>query len=141
MESMRISRLTSGLRNCQIQNSLQRARDIYGQTCNDSCILGPTVYRQETPLESDILAKKVTCLNTQGTTVALESVRTQKKIQKVLDFSVNPLDPNARFSDYRGPNVIPVCPPVPTEIANAFLPKASKRCPLPNSPSFPASVI
>lgn len=103
--------------------------------------MGPTVYRQETPLESDLLAAKVPCQNIQGTTVALESTRTQEKIQKVLDYSVNPLDPNARFSEYRGPNVTPVCPPIPTEIVNAFLPKASKRCPLPNSPSFPASVI
>jgi hypothetical protein len=137
---MRISRKMDGLRNCQIRNSVDRARDIYGTTCIDSCITA-TVYKQETPRESDILPTKVSCLNFQGTTVGLESTRIQAKIQKVLEDSIDPLNPDARFSEYRGPYLAPVCPPVPTEILNAYLPKASTRCPLPNKPSFPASIV
>jgi hypothetical protein len=30
--------------------------------------------------------------------------------------------------EYRGPNVAVVCPPMPTEITNANLPKPSTRC-------------
>ena len=129
-----------GRRNCQFRTSVDRAREIYGTTCADSCITTP-IYKQETPRESDILPAKTACLTFQGTTVGLESTRIQAKIQKVLEDSIDPLNPDARFSEYRGPYLAPVCPPVPTEVLNAHLPKASTRCPLPNKPSFPASIV
>ena len=139
MESMRLSRLMDGRRNCQIQTSVERARGIYGVTCADSCITTP-IYKQEVPRESDILPAKTACLRFQGTTVGLESTRIQAKIQKVLEDSIDPLNPDARFSEYSGLRQAPVCPPVPTEVLNAHLPKASTRCPLPNKPSFPSTL-
>jgi hypothetical protein len=38
------------------------------------------------------------------------------------------LDEVERFAEYIGPRVPVVCPPIPTEITNANLPKPSTRC-------------
>ena len=52
-----------------------------------------------------------------------ESVRIQKTQTAALECSVNPLDPNTRFSDYRRWVPNPPCVLTPAETYNARLPK------------------
>ena len=56
----------------------------------------------------------------QGTT---ESIRIQKKIDATLSCSVDPLDPNRRFSYYTTFVPNPPCPPLPTALLNSTTPK------------------
>ncbi len=133
---------------CEIQQScgtasLMAARAMYGGSPCGACgsSVGGT---QQTPLESDLLDKQVRiCFSgVVGTQPTTESQRTLDLITRTLDASVDPLDPDARFSQYRGPFIPPVCPPTPTAVLNANIPKQSlNRCPLPNKgymPNLPA---
>lgn len=136
MESARLARKLNAVQNCQKAIALARARKIYGAECiSASCSTGGTVYRQETPLESDVLiAKLLECSNNIiGTKCGPESSRIQAANQCVLDASVDSFNPAVRFLEYRGLLTPPVCPPVPTEVLNAYLPKASTRCIVSNS--------
>ena len=129
-ESARLTRKINSIQSCDVNLALQKARSMYGDVCNDACLRSPTVLRQETPLESDILVKKILgpCYTVIGTSVATESQRIASKIQCVLDASNDPLNADARFQVYADYIPPPVCPPVPTEVLNASMPKASTRC-------------
>jgi hypothetical protein len=145
---------SEGARLCQRMNGVARA-------CSDAAILearrlyggGPCVGpcsgtvtadpRQETPLESDLLQKRVAnCFSgVIGHQVVPSSVRTQGIIQSTLTAYADPTNPESRFVAYRGPVILAPCPPIPTAIVNANIPKSSKRCPLPNkgyNPNLPA---
>ena len=126
-ESARISRMLSGIKNCEISNSIQRARAIYGSA--KPCCDEPTTSIVQTPLESDLLAKKVVCLTYVDPAIryGTETQRILSKIDHSLDLS----------QPYTGPRTLPVCPATPTILMNANLPKPSTRCPLPNKPSLP----
>lgn len=142
-EGARITRVEEGIRSCMKQSALDRARALYGTSCQasgSSCSTAPAILSQETPLESDALARRVAACGpgVVGPIVVPESIRIQRILQQTLEQSIDPTDPDARFSEYRGPYIPPVCPPIPQEITNAFLPKASTKCPLPNKPWNPA---
>lgn len=134
-ESARLNNKLYQLQQCQIMNAISKAHQIYGTACAGSLCTTPN-YRQETPRESDYLAKKVCPNPIIGTSCALSSQLTQQRMQNTIDSSTDPTNPLARFSHYDRPLPPPVCPAVPTEILNAFLPKASVKCPLPNKPSI-----
>lgn len=134
-ESARLNNKLYQLQQCQIQSALLRAHQIYGTTCSGISCNTPK-YRQETPRESDYLASKACPNIIIGNTCALSSELTQQRIRNTIDSSIDPTNPLARFSHYDRPLPPPVCPPVPPEVLNAFLPKASVKCPVPNKPSF-----
>ena len=115
------------------------ARAMYGGSPCGTCDAVTADPAQKTPLESDLLDKQVrTCFSgVVGTQPTTEGVRTLDLITRTLDASVNPLDPDARFSQYRGPFIPPVCPPIPTAVLNANIPKSSTRCQLPNKGYMP----
>jgi len=133
-EGARINQLIYKAREQDIQSALIRAQQIYGAPCKTNCV--KTKYYQEVPLESDYLIKKACPNPTIGLSCELSSELTQQRIQCVLDSSINPNDPLARFAQYYRIPPPPPCPPVPTAILNANLPKASTKCPVPNRPSF-----
>jgi hypothetical protein len=133
-EGARISQLIYKARQQDIQSALLRAQKIYGAPCGSNCV--EVNYDQEVPLESDYLRKKVCPNPTIGISCELSSKLTQQRIQCVLDSSINPADPLARFTQYYRIPPPPPCPPVPTSVLNANLPKASTKCPVPNRPSF-----
>ena len=129
-ESARLTRKLNDIQSCDVNLALLKARAMYGNVCNDACIKQRTVQGQETPLESDLVIKKISgpCYTVVGTSVATESQRMASKVQCVEDASIDPLNPDARFLMYADYIPPPACPPVPTEVLNANLPKASTRC-------------
>jgi len=130
MESARVQRILDTARQAEIQQAIQRQKNL---------CCGPTVVKSISivPVESVIEQAKsdVTDWATvfpkaiviHGTGVGLESARINAVNQAVLDASTNPTSPEARFSMYRRPYVPPACPPIPTEILNANLPKPSTK--------------
>lgn len=126
MESARISRLVSEIRCCDASIALKRAQAVYGTRV---CPGRPTTSDIQTPLESDLLASKVACLTYVNPTAVYpnETQRIKSKIAHAADLAM----------PYMGPKTLPVCPPTPTAILNAHLPKPSTRCPLPNKPNMP----
>jgi len=129
-ESARLTRKLNDIQSCDVNLALLKARAMYGNVCNDACLRNPTVLRQETPLESDLVINKILgpCYTVIGTSVATESQRIASKIQCVADASIDPLNPDTRFQVYADYIPPPVCPAVPTEVLNASMPKASTRC-------------
>ena len=132
-QGARINQLIYRAREQDTNSALLRAQQIYGAPCTSNCVK-PPIYGQEVPLESDYLVKKICPKPTIGTVCELSSELTQQRIQCILDSSVNPDDPLARFAQYYRIPPPPPCPPVPTSILNANLPKPTTKCPLPNRP-------
>jgi len=129
-ESERLSRKLGDIRCCEVNLALQAAQALYGNKCRDACLSAPSTLQQETPLESDYLMKKVsgTCYSVMGSLPSTESQRIADKIQCVNDAFMDPFLAESRFIMYKGYEPPPVCPPTPTEILNANLPKPSTRC-------------
>lgn len=145
-ESARLCRQMNGISAACSNAAILEARRLYGGgpcaagPCGGQVVADP---RQETPLESDLLEKRVVnCYSgVIGRSVVPESVRTQGLIQSTIAAYNDPTNPDTRFVQYRGPVIPPVCPPISTVILNANIPKSSVRCPLPNKgfmPNLPA---
>jgi hypothetical protein len=136
-ESNRISRLLYGIRQCQIQAAIKKAKA--SAPCSGDCNK-VTESSYETPLESGNLNFN---LNTKftgfiGSTPTTASSNTLTVEQTTLINSKNPLDPTKRFAQYAPPLTPPVCIPVPRIVLNANIPKQSlNNCPLGNKPYLP----
>jgi hypothetical protein len=134
-EGGRMVQILAASRRCQVNEAIAKARAINTGTC---CPPVP-VSRIVVPLESTNLeaqvarcarinAQQASLLASQPLRGVPESVRIAKLNQKVLDQYSPYSDSNRRFLEYQGPQVPVVCPPIPTEITNANLPKPSTRC-------------
>jgi hypothetical protein len=89
---------------------------------------------------SDYLASRVAACTpyTSPFQCVPESVRIAAAATCVEEAFTNALDPEQRFSGYRRPPPPAVCPPIPPEILNTYMPKMQMlRCPLPNKPDNP----
>ena len=140
-ESGRLSRKLDAIQRDCNQAALLAARALYGGRPADcgSCgvVRDPALF---TPLESDRLETLVnTCYSgVKGRLPGSESQRISGIQQRVEDAYNDQFGVNSRFVQYQGPVVLPVCPPIPTEILNANIPKASLRsCPLLNKGTNP----
>jgi len=133
-ESARINRMLASIRESEVLLALQRMRRLAGATpcCSPSVSIGG----EDVPLESVVLEKDIRCYTYAGTAVGLESMRLNAQNQCNIDKSTDPTNPEARFSQYRGPFIPPACTPIPQTILNGNLPKASKACLLPNKPFY-----
>jgi len=144
-ESYRLSlKLDCVARSCS-NSAILAARRFYAPVCEDgACGKVAVDPKQQTQLESDFLA--ATVANCYSGFVGRpppeqESVKTQKLAACTVAAYNDPTNPETRFVQFRPPVIPPVCPPIPTEILNANIPKSSKRCPLPNkgyNPNLPA---
>jgi hypothetical protein len=130
-EGGRLVQIQAAARRCATLEAIQKARA--------SCCPSTPVSRKQVPLESTNLEGRLAACYRQTTERASflasqplrgvpESVRIAQLQQNVLDDYAPQTDPARRFLEYRGPNVAVVCPPMPTEITNANLPKPSTRC-------------
>ena len=130
-EGGRMIQLQADATRCAVREAIQKAR---ASTC---CPV--PVSRTVVPLEStNLQAQLAACYRLTSGQIQLqakqplrgvpESVRIAKLIEATNQCFIDPLDPNSRFIEYRGPQVATVCPPIPTEITNANLPKPSTRC-------------
>ena len=134
-ERGRIARLLQSTEAEARTNAVAKARLFYTPPCR-SCNAQD---RSTVPSESLLLTSKILqCkpLIRQG--CISESARIAQVQQCTLDQATNPLNPETRFSEFRGPFVPTVCPPIPLEYLNANVPKNQlKNCPLPNKPENP----
>jgi len=134
-EGGRMTQILAASRRCQVQESIAKARMLNSPTC---CPPVP-ISRRDVPLESTnlqaslaacarITSERAQILATQPLRGVPESVRIARLNQDILDQYSPYSDSQRRFLEYRGPIVPVVCPPLPTEITNANLPKPSTRC-------------
>jgi hypothetical protein len=112
LESGRINQILTNAQRCAVHSAILKAR-----ACCKT-----TVTTQPVPQQSTYLAGKTGCYAfipaVQAPTT--ESTRILKLQQQTIAA--------APRTEYQGPRVRVQCPPLPTEITNAFLPKASTRC-------------
>ena len=134
-EGGRMNQILSAARRCQVKEAIAKARLIN----TDSCCPPTPISRIDVPLESTALQgqllacaritpQRAQILAQQPLRGVPESVRIARLNQQVLDQYSPYSDSNRRFLEYQGPQIPPVCPPLPTEITNANLPKPSTRC-------------
>lgn len=111
---------------CQVREAVLKAR---GTVC------APVpISRKEVPLESTALEGRVAaCYRQQLTVQAIlnrdaQPLRGVRESLRIAQLQQRIADETERFQEYIGPRVPVVCPPMPTEITNAHLPKPSTRC-------------
>jgi hypothetical protein len=134
-EGGRMAQILAASKRCEVREAIAKARALNGPVqCSPVPISRIVVPLESTNLEGQvarcarITAQKATILATQPLRGVPESVRIAKLQQEVLDQYSPYSDSNRRFLEYQGPQVPTVCPPIPTEILNANLPKPSTRC-------------
>jgi hypothetical protein len=134
-EGGRMVQILAAARRCEVKEAIAKARALNSGSC---CSPVPQS-RAVVPLESTnlqaqvaacarITAQQATVLAQQPLRGVPESVRIARLNQQILDQYAPYSDSRRRFLEYRGPVVAVVCPPIPTEITNANLPKPSTRC-------------
>jgi len=136
-EGGRIALVLQNAAQCASVVALEKAR-IFGRS--SACASIARTSGSIVPASSAILARATTCLTTvSSATCVPESTRIRRVQAHLLNASIQPLDPDTRFSEFnRRPLPPPVCPPIPQEFLNANVPKNQMRnCPLPNKPDNP----
>jgi hypothetical protein len=134
-EGGRMVQILADAKRCQVKEAIAKARAINSGSC---CPPVPQS-RAVVPLESTNLqaqvaacarinAQQASFLASQPLRGVPESVRIARLNQGILDQYSPYSDSRRRFLEYQGPVVPVVCPPIPTEITNANLPKPSTRC-------------
>jgi hypothetical protein len=134
-EGGRMVQILAAARRCEVKEAIAKARALNSGSC---CSPVPQS-RAVVPLESTnlqaqlascarITAQQATVIAQQPLRGVPESVRIARLNQEILDQYAPYSDSRRRFLEYRGPVVAVVCPPIPTEITNANLPKPSTRC-------------
>lgn len=134
-EGGRMVQILAAARRCQVNEAIMKARAIN----NGSCCAPVVQSRKDVPLESTALQGQLaTCARITAQQAQLlaqqplrgvpESVRIAQLQQNVLDQYAPYSNSQRRFLEYVGPQIPVQCPPIPTEITNASLPKPSTRC-------------
>jgi hypothetical protein len=125
-EQGRIHTIVEQKRLCDASVSLQKARQFYG------CASATRTTQAQLP--SKLLLTKVACIpSIINKTVEPESTRIQRRMQDIINNEQYAHEFNRFFP-------IP-CPPVDSVVTNAFLPKASTACPLPNTLFNPSGPV
>jgi hypothetical protein len=123
-EGGRMVQLLMNAKRCDTLQAIQRARA--------SCCQPTPVSRAVVPLESaNLQAKVAACarLNAQQATIlASQPLKGVSEGARIAILMNQTCANTGRFDEYLGPRVPFVCPPMPTEITNANLPKPSTRC-------------
>ena len=115
LESGRINQILANARQCAIQSAILQARA-------SGCCPPKTVSTQ-VPQQSSYLASKADCY---AFIPAVQAPTTEQT--RILKIQQQTIAAAPKYAEYAGPRVKVQCPPVPTEITNAFLPKPSTRC-------------
>lgn len=123
-EGGRMIQIQMNARRCATQEAIQRARA--------SCCQPTPVSTKAAQLESAYLQGKVAaCARVNSEKATILASQPLKGVSEGARISIliNQMCMNGeRFQEYQGPRVPFVCPPMPTEITNANLPKPSTRC-------------
>ncbi len=123
-EGGRMVQILMNAKRCDTLQAIQKARA--------SCCQPTPVSRTVVPLESSNLQGKVAAcarLNAnQASILASQPLRGVSEGARIAVLINQTCANTSRFEEYIGPRVPFVCPPMPTEITNANLPKPSTRC-------------
>ena len=134
-EGGRMAQILAASARCQVKEAIAKAKAINGPV---QCSPVPQS-RKQVPLESTALqgqlaacarinAQQAQNLVQQPLRGVPESVRIARVTQCLIDQYSPYSNSERRFLEYQGPQIPIACPPIPTEITNANLPKPSTRC-------------
>lgn len=133
-EGGRMAQILANSQALVVREAIKKARNQSDPCCNTVPVSRKQVPLESTNLQAQIAGcyrvdtEKARRLANQSLRGVPESVRIAQLIQDTNTCYIDPLDPKSRFVQYRGPQVATVCPPMPTEITNANIPKPSTRC-------------
>lgn len=124
---------TEGGRMIQIQMDAKRCVTLEAiQRARATCCQPTPVSRKAAPLESSYLQGKLAaCARVdaeRATILASQPLRGVSEGARIAILINQTCQNQDKFQEYQGPRVPFVCPPMPTEITNANLPKPSTRC-------------
>lgn len=126
-EAGRLIQIQAAARRCATQEAIAKARA--------SCCPRTPVSRKQVPLESTNLIGRLTrCAEinaTQASIIAsqpLRGVPESVRIKAAQECTIREYQKQNPYEEFQGPRTPFVCPPIPTEITNANIPKPSTRC-------------
>ena len=123
-EGGRMVQILMNARRCATQEAIQKARA--------SCCQPTPTSTKAAPLESTYLQGRLAAcarINAeQASLLASQPLRGVSEGARIAILINQTCANQSRFEEYIGPRVPFVCPPMPTEITNANLPKPSTRC-------------
>lgn len=123
-EGGRMVQILMNAKRCATLEAIQKARA--------SCCQPTPTSRKQVQLESAYLQSRVaTCARIdaeQASIRASQPLRGMSEGARIAILINETCINQNRFQEYEGPRVPFVCPPMPTEITNANLPKPSTRC-------------
>lgn len=133
-EGGRMTQILAASYRCQVKESIAKARALYAPPCAPVPQSRAVVPLESTALQGQLAAcaritpQQAQILAVQPLRGVPESVRIARLNQDILDQYAPYSDSRRRFLEYQGPQIPVQCPPLPTEITNANLPKPSTRC-------------
>ena len=116
LESGRINQILTNAQRCAVQSAILQARA-------GCCVPSRPSSQVQVPQQSSYLESKTGCY---AFIPAIQAPTTEST--RILRLQQQTIDAAPRFLEYQGPRVQVQCPPLPTEITTAFLPKPSTRC-------------
>ena len=123
-EGGRMVQILMNAKRCATQEAILRARA--------SCCQPTPTSTKAAQLESAYLQGKIAACarinSTQASILASQPMRGVSEGARIAVLINQTCANTSRFEEYIGPRVPFVCPPMPTEITNANLPKPSTRC-------------
>jgi hypothetical protein len=126
-ESGRLAQILAAQRQCATQEAIKKARS--------ACCPATPVSRTVVPLEStNLIGRVARCAEigaSQASFIASQSFRgvpESVRIKAAQECVVRQYQLQNPYEEFQGPRAVFVCPPIPTEITNANLPKPSTRC-------------
>lgn len=124
-EGGRMVQILEASRRCAVQDAIRKARAA-------NCAPPASVSRKQVPLEStNLTGQLASCAritSTQAQIIASQPLRGVPESVRIRQLQRETEACAPKFQEYQGPRVPVVCPPLPTEILNANLPKPSTRC-------------
>lgn len=123
-EGGRMVQILMNAKRCATQEAIQRAR----ASC---CQPTPTSNKQVQLESANLQARVAACARInaeQASILASQGLKGVSEGARIAILINQTCANTSRFEEYIGPRVPVVCPPMPTEITNANLPKPSTRC-------------
>ena len=133
-EGGRMAQILAASARCQVKESIAKARAMYAPPCAPTPQSRAVVPLESTALQGQLAAcarinaRRAQTIANQPLRGVPESVRIAKVTQTLIDQYAPYSDSRRRFLEYQGPQIPVQCPPLPTEITNANIPKPSTRC-------------
>jgi len=134
MESQRLQRILKETMAIEKRRAIEKARAVKSETKRSETKCCGSPANNQVQLESSYLDARISaCPVYLRTPVQPESVRINALIQSTINAYGSPTDPAERFVEYKGPFILPPCPPVDPNIFNASQGFRQIICPQPRN--------